>query len=78
MQFRVFRKSSEKAERKGEGRLTYKSCRNGHDEISYQTKNCPVCTREIEIFGLRGNIAELKGGIETLKEKLKNLMENRE
>ena len=50
-------------------------CNNGHDEIVYVGRFCPVCVRDHDIFHLKGTIAELKGGLETLKEKLKKLKE---
>ena len=50
-------------------------CNNGHDEIVYAGRFCPVCVRDHDIFHLKGTIAELKGGLETLKEKLEKLKE---
>jgi len=43
-------------------------CDNGHNTIAYTGKNCPVCIREMELFGLRGRVALLEDKIKLLEE----------
>ena len=46
-------------------------CNSGHDTIIHTQKNCPVCIREMELFGLRGMVALLEDKIK-LMEEIKN------
>ena len=48
-----------------------KLCCNGHDEVVYSGKDCPICLRDIEIFILQHTIADLISGMEQLKLQLK-------
>ena len=50
-----------------------KICCNGHDEICYIGKDCPVCVRDMEIFHHLNQLAEFRVLIESLEQQLKEM-----
>ena len=43
-------------------------CDDGHDEVCYDVKDCPVCVKMSEIVELEDKIFGLKDDIKNLKE----------
>jgi transcription initiation factor IIE alpha subunit len=44
-------------------------CDDGHDEVCYESRNCPVCQKIEEIDKLKDTISELEDEIERLNEE---------
>lgn len=44
-------------------------CSNGHEEVCYECRNCPVCEKIDEIKDLENSIAGLEQELEDLKKE---------
>lgn len=44
-------------------------CNDGHDEVCYEGRDCPVCLVKADLEEANGKIAELEKQIERLEEE---------
>lgn len=50
------------------------TCGDGHDEICFIGRTCPLCVAKAELKGYEDEIAEMRENLKEIREELENAM----
>jgi hypothetical protein len=48
-------------------------CSDGHDEVCYECRRCPVCVAKAELAGVEGLVDELRGTLTQRADEVSDL-----